>query len=346
MNKELICAQTLLCGSGISLLDAARLIRNALDALPKNSTLTPFQFCAKVVETGMRHVRIKEMPIRDAFAAYLETKRDLRPDSLRDIRYLGKRLLRSNPDIAGRNFSEVAPCDCEAWLAAAFSTPSQFNKGRAMLHGFFQFALRRQWCEKNPVSAIARRKIVEREIKPLTLAETARLLKNSQSDGDGECSAAAGLLILAGIRPREVRRMQWRDIDVCERTITIRSLCSKTGGTRQVEMCPALEGLLRRAKRRGQKVCPPGWNRRWKSIRDESGFAGAWVQDVLRHTYASYKIFSRPPEAPAQYGAPQSKPAAFALRQHVRNFRKRRKKLFQPPRIPALNRTPANGTRR
>ena len=236
----------------------------------------------------MRHMRIKEMPIRDAFAAYLETKRDLRPDSLRDIRYLGKRLLRANPDLAERNFSEVAPCDCETWLATAFSTPSQFNKGRAMLHGLFQFALRRQWCEKNPVSAIARRKIVEREIMPLTLAETAKLLKNSQADGDGECSAAVGLLILAGIRPREVRRMQWRDIDVCERTITIRSLCSKTGGTRQVEICPALERLLRRAKRRGYNVCPPGWNRRWKSIRDESGFAGKWVQDVLRHTYASY----------------------------------------------------------
>ena len=236
----------------------------------------------------MRHMRIKEMPIRDAFAAYLETKRDLRPDSLRDIRYLGKRLLRANPDLAERNFSEVAPCDCETWLATAFSTPSQFNKGRAMLHGLFQFALRRQWCEKNPVSAIVRRKIVEREIMPLTLAETAKLLKNSQADGDGECSAAVGLLILAGIRPREVRRMQWRDIDVCERTITIRSLCSKTGGTRQVEICPALERLLRRAKRRGYNVCPPGWNRRWKSIRDESGFAGKWVQDVLRHTYASY----------------------------------------------------------
>ncbi|MBR6389053.1 MAG: hypothetical protein IKS15_02935, partial [Opitutales bacterium] len=27
---------------------------------------------------------------------------------------------------------------------------------------------------------------------------------------------------------------------------------------------------------------------KWRKIRDASGFCGSWVQDVLRHTYASY----------------------------------------------------------
>ncbi|MBO7521975.1 MAG: hypothetical protein J6T16_07020, partial [Opitutales bacterium] len=33
---------------------------------------------------------------------------------------------------------------------------------------------------------------------------------------------------------------------------------------------------------------PPNFDIKWKAVRDASGFKGVWVQDVLRHTYASY----------------------------------------------------------
>ena len=52
MTNEFISAKTLLERKGISLLDAARLICNALDYLPRNSTLTPIQFCSKIIEAG------------------------------------------------------------------------------------------------------------------------------------------------------------------------------------------------------------------------------------------------------------------------------------------------------
>ena len=41
MTNEIVSANTLLERKGISILDAARLICNALDCLPKNSTLSP-----------------------------------------------------------------------------------------------------------------------------------------------------------------------------------------------------------------------------------------------------------------------------------------------------------------
>ena len=69
----------------------------------------------------------------------------------------------------------------------------------------------------------------------------------------------------------------------------MRSACSKTGGARQVEICPALKVFLGgNAHPPEISVCPPDWPRRWKRIRDGAGFGNAWVQDVLRHTYASY----------------------------------------------------------
>ncbi len=288
MTNELISANTLLEDKGISVLDAARLICNVLDYLPKNSTLTPIQFCSKIIETGKQHIHISEMSVSEGFALYLEYKRHLRKDSFNDIRYLGNRLLRTNPELGKRNFSELSVSECEEWLNAAFHTNQQFNKARTMLHGLFEFALRREWCDKNPIKRIERKKVVEKEIQPLKLAETKRLIITAQNESP-EYAVVAALLVYTGIRPREVRRLTWRDIDTEEKTITVRSQCSKTGGVRQVEIPPVLNRLLITHKSQNTShICPTDWQRRWRKIRDNSGFRGRWVQDVLRHTYASF----------------------------------------------------------
>lgn len=316
MNTDYISAKRILTGTDVSVLDAARIAKNILDAKPKNFVLTDLQFCAKVIEVGLRHMRTKEMPLADGFALYLKSKQHLRPDSIRDIRCIGNRLLRTKPELGERNFSELSVAECEEWLNTAFHTnpqckrsaneispqakdpkgetahevsASQFNKARTMLHGLFEFALRREWCDKNPIKRIERKKVVEKEIQPLKLAETKRLIKTAQRESPVYAVVAA-LLVYTGIRPREVRRLTWRDIDTEEKTITVRSQCSKTGGVRQVEIPPVLNRLLITHSRelKEEKICPTDWQRRWRKIRDNSGFRGRWAQDVLRHTYASF----------------------------------------------------------
>ena len=288
MNTDYISAKRILTGTDVSVLDAARIAKNILDAKPKNFALTDLQFCAKVIEVGLRHMRTKEMPLADGFALYLKSKQYLRPDSVRDIRCIGNRLLRTNPELGKRNFSELSVSECEEWMNAAFHTNPQFNKARTMLHGLFEFALRREWCDKNPIKRIERKKVVEKEIQPLKLAETKRLIKTAQNESP-EYAVVAALLVYTGIRPREVRRLTWRDIDTEEKTITVRSQCSKTGGVRQVEIPPVLNRLLITHKSQNSShICPTDWQRRWRKIRDNSGFRGRWVQDVLRHTYASF----------------------------------------------------------
>ncbi len=289
MDKYIQSASILLEQHGITLLDAARLVRNALDAFPKDSRLTAVQFCAKVISTGLRHIRTKEVSIKDGFFIYLESKRGLRSESLRDIRYLGNRLLNSTPELGGLYFSEIKVSDCEKYLASTFKTPSQFNKARTMLHGLFEFALKREWCDKNPIKHIERRKIVEREIIPLSYTQAESLLKSAKAPKNSECLPAIGLLLFAGIRPREVKRIKWDDIDLDEDYITVRAQCSKTGGVRHVEILPALKRILNISKKEGRtSLCPPNWTRKWKNIREEAGFKRIWVQDILRHTYASY----------------------------------------------------------
>ena len=286
ISEEAQMAQKLLTGNNITLIDAARLIKNILDFMPKGSNLTEVQFCTKIIETGKAHFRNNEMSFANGFNLYYETKKDiLRPDSLRDIRYLANRLMRSNPQLANRNFSELSRSDCEKWLNNTFSTPSQHNKGRSFLHAIFEFAIRREWCDKNPIKLIERKKIIEKEIKPLSLEETKILLKNAKKKN---CTEVVGLMMLAGIRPKEAKRLEWNDIDLDDNSIKIRSICSKTGGIRHVEICPKLKNILLDRETRFGCLSPRNWSKKWKQIRDNSGFKGHWVQDVLRHTYASY----------------------------------------------------------
>ena len=288
MDTILNSAKKVLERATVSVLDSARFVRNILDAKPSDSKLTDAQFVLKVIDVGLRHIRTKEMSIAEGFALYLKSKQHLRPDSIRDIRCMGNRLLRTNPELGVRNFSELSVSECEEWLNAAFHTDSQFNKARAMLHGLFEFALRREWCDKNPIKRIERKKVIEREIQPLKLSETKRLIKTAQRESPVYAVVAA-LLVYTGIRPREVRRLTWRDVDTEEKTITVRSQCSKTGGVRQVEIPPVLNRLLITHKSENTShICPIDWQRRWRKIRDNSGFRGRWVQDVLRHTYASF----------------------------------------------------------
>lgn len=201
MDTIVNSAQEVLGKAKVSVLDSARFVRNILDAKPSDSKLTDAQFILKVIEVGLRNIRTKEMSLSDGFALYLKIKQHLRPDSIRDIRCIGNRLLRAKPELAKRNFSELSVSECEEWLNAAFHTDtqfkrsaneispqakdpkgetahkvsaSQFNKARTMLHGLFEFALRREWCDKNPIKRIERKKVVEKEIQPLKLAETKR----------------------------------------------------------------------------------------------------------------------------------------------------------------------------
>ena len=291
MNNEITLARKILNGSEIGVLDAVRLVKNILDTKVSGTNLSDLQYCAKVIYAGLRNARQKNMQVGMAFSLYLEKKRHLRADSLREILYLGNRLFRAKPENKLRNFSDFSVSYCEEWLDSAFSTPSQFKKARTMLHGFFEFAVRREWCDRNPVKLIERKKIVEQEIIPLKFAETRRLIDTARKENTN-CAVVAAVLAYSGIRPCEVRRLCWNDIDFEENIITVRSICSKTGGVRQVEIVPALRQVLKECRfyANDKKICPSGWEYRWRKIRNNAGFRGKWVQDVLRHTYASFHV--------------------------------------------------------
>lgn len=199
MHTELISANKLLEGFNISILDAARLIRNILDLTNEElEILNDVRYCKNIIDLGIKSYQTqnRNKTLIKGFEEYLRSKSKLERDSFKDIRYLGNRLFRIRPDMKYIRFSNLNSNRCLDWLESTFSTPSQFNKGRTFLSGFFSFAIKNKWLRENPISEIDSKFIEENEINPLTINEIKNLLMASLRPENSKCRAALGIYVV------------------------------------------------------------------------------------------------------------------------------------------------------
>lgn len=300
---------------GISAMEAVHLIQQIFAALPgRGPRLARARKC---VALGLQEMARQEKTVsfQEAVQETLIARRERRPRTLSEIRYICGRLMRECPGLSGRPVRSIRPEECFAHIHRAFSTPRQRYKARLILSGVFSTARKRGWCEHNPAahSMMDIPPPPERAIRILSVPEIERLKRASEEMHRGECRAAFGLMMYAGIRPAEAARLKWGMIDLEENVICLPARHSKTGGGRQVSIRPVLRRLLAAAMNAGtavkktDRICPSGWNRKWKEVRTSAGWGRhgkPWIQDVLRHCYASYhaKRFRNFPELQYEMG--------------------------------------------
>lgn len=209
-----------------------------------------------------------------------------RPRTLAEIRSVCGRLMRAVPGLAGLPVQRLGRSECDR-LVQLGATPRQQRKIRTILHGVFEYCRQQEWCMQNPVGLIRAPRLLEREIAPLTWPELVSLLQLARKHPHRCCMPPLGLMLWAGVRPAELLRLGWGDIDWEEKVITLRPQHSKTGGCRHIQLQPVLRAwLLEHGVEQGP-ICPPNWARRWRRLRDAAGLS-PWRQDVLRHAFASY----------------------------------------------------------
>lgn len=299
MKNERRLMRELLQGTGLCPIDAARLVRNLSDC--KNNQLSNATLNAMAdsdiyrmglkAHAGQQH----SVPFREAVQAYLEEKApESRPRTINERRQVLQRILRAVPECAEQPLAAWSAAMCRNVLAETFPTKNARNKGYSHLKGLFRFAVRQEWCSDNPLDLLTPEKTREPELVLPTLAQLGRLLTMSASLGYRSCAPAVGLMLWAGIRPAEVCRLRWGDIDLNEGIAYLRPQHSKTGGPRQVTLQPVLRRWLARYYPKGERagdtpLTPADWVRLWRDLRTESGLH-PWRPDTLRHTFASYHL--------------------------------------------------------
>lgn len=284
-EEEAKAALVLLKSTGVPLLEAAQVACEAIKAGRGRVTRA-----RKCITIGAEELRQQEHTVsfETAVAAALEARKERRARTLYDFRYFARRFMKRCKGLANRRVRAIRPRECAEYIEMAFDTPRQRQKARLVLSGIFSTAMRRGWCSDNPVTRVEVPHVKEMHIDVLTPEEIKRLLTAARQYHGGSCLAAVGMMLYAGIRPHEVARLSWNEVDLQAGTISILPRHSKTGGARMVTIHRPLAALLKACRSNGL-ICPAQWLRHWRELRRQAGF-GSWVPDVLRHTFASYHL--------------------------------------------------------
>lgn len=238
--------------------------------------------------------------------------------------------------VDGRPVCEITTADVESYLNGLRSKDGRhkaatktFNGYRADLNVFCVWCLEQcdtteegqklRWMLENPVAAIKKKIITERDVpETLNVSQVRALMRHVAEFKDGVMVPYFVLALFAGLRTGPDGELQklalhsekLRLIDLERGVIHIKPDISKTGQYRQVIIRPALAAWLTRY---GLDILPTGYDRHLKTIRKDMELG----HDVLRHTFFSMHVaaFKSVGEAALEGGNTES-----VLKKHYLNL--------------------------
>lgn len=276
--------------------DEHRLVMELIERInmPDLNETEFLNLCRDIISLGISEYKRKNYSItfQEAVEISLNERMERRKRTVYEIRQINNRIMNESSYIKTMRLRDITPEICNAVLKNSFETATQFRKARTVLHSIFSCGMRHGWCSSNPVDAIPRPRINEKEIAPLSWTDIVNLLKTTLKKEHIACLPAVGLMLWAGLRPTELMRIRWEDIDWQEKIINLKPQHTKTGGCRHVTLYPVLICWLKHIKNvklNTGKICPKNWSYCWRKLRIAANITN-WQQDVLRHTFASYHL--------------------------------------------------------
>lgn len=199
-----------------------------------------------------------------------------------------QRLVRLRSLYGTRNMADITPELVQAWLKGLGTLGPQSQKNYlTVASSLFSYATKQHKAPRNPIAEVEKPDVVREEAGILTPAEMRRLLKHLPDD----TVPFVVLSAFAGLRPAEVQRLEWRDVNFKTGIITVRPGTSKTKRRRTVPMKDNLRAWLRPlAKTDGNVVTLADLTIRQKRLKPARAKAklARWPHDCLRHSAATY----------------------------------------------------------
>ena len=191
--------------------------------------------------------------------------------------------------------SEISPSKIMEYLEIGNFSPTTRRNNKVRLSHFFNFCRLHGWIENNPCSPISI-KVKRGEVKIFTVEETIELMREcSYSDKADVLVPFAAIGFFAGLRPKELERLNWEDIDFETKHIELKATASKVRQARFIRMEPNLiEWLLPHRRDLGRVMGKTSPRKEWDNIRSNCGWISRgrgtkpWIADGMRHSYASY----------------------------------------------------------
>ncbi len=180
---------------------------------------------------------LKTITVGDAFTEFLAAKKNagLRDASLRGLKTRVGFLVRKFPD---KLVSDILPTHVAEAAAKPGVTDSTREDNRRSFSSFFSWSMEKQYCLTNPAKKTVRRRGTRDDVEPaiLNLAEVRKILDVAAAYKGGKLVPYVTLALFAAIRPTELARITWDNIDLEAGTITIGAKMAKMRQRRIVDM--------------------------------------------------------------------------------------------------------------
>jgi integrase len=224
------------------------------------------------------------VPFKELFEIFLSAKSKHSKKYLTGLKHTHSRF----SSLDEMNASEITPLDLENQMKRM--TASVRNASLRNLKAVFNSGVKRGHLAENPIEKLDFAKISRKEVVTLTPKQSRALVESAAQD--------LGLLpyhvigLFAGVRPNEMERLAWNDVDLTEKHIEVRAEVSKSRRRRIIDMEEPLVAWLnyyiqRGGSTQGDVVSKTNLRNRLRKIRSNASL-NKWHQDVMRHTYASF----------------------------------------------------------
>ena len=248
-----------------------------------------------IVQQWIAQHRVVDCPLEYGIETFLEEKRkaNCRPIYIDSTKKRLEKFQKFFGDGAGsRALSSFSRADFDSFLDNGIKdregnpggTPITRLNNLRDLRVFFGWAKDHEYVSEN-IPALFKNPTVDRKaVAVLTPTQAEDMLKNSK----GADRAYAALGMFAGIRPTELERLNWSQVDLENAKVTVLAEISKTRSQRTVELEPNAVAWLKTVQQKRRPIWTGG--KKWLIIRlTEAAKLESWpAQDVLRHSFATY----------------------------------------------------------
>ncbi len=210
--------------------------------------------------------------------------------SFKEIRDRANRLREA---MGGQHIAKVTGDTVRTYLDSIPFSPRTRINIRLRMSKFFNFCKGKGWIEKNPCEEVEI-KAKRADTKILSVDEAKNLLaKAAESEFKSVTVPYAALCLFAGLRPGEAEQLDWQHVHFKTKTIEVLSHTSKTRDTRFVQMEPTLIKWLKPYAKKSGRIVGVNFRPKFEAVRLAAGYdpedkETKWVQDIMRHSYASY----------------------------------------------------------
>ena len=237
---------------------------------------------------GIEDQRSASIPFRELCALYIESRGDRDREHLAGIR----RTMNRFSSLHDRLVSDISHRDLEPLLNAI--VPGGRNLQMRHLRAFFNYGIKHGYLSDNPISRLDFVNSSPKEVEVISPEDVARILEMALKN-DLRLLPYLTLGFFCGIRPvGELNLLQWSDVDLQGRSVTIRYAVSKTKRRRFIRLSENAIAWLDAYRQRGGQCEGPivtydKWTVRTRRQQNrEAAGVTHWPNSAMRHSYCSY----------------------------------------------------------